>query len=277
MCRCSTFQILFSNSILNKRKLLFYSCKHYKLKHNKVIRFFSAEKIDAQKQQRSLAELIMMRESLAGFPRESFSVLFRQSLSGAELERMFEDDSTGNFEKLEMRLKTPKRPMLQKSVSKLTAIQQPVLTDKGEDEESVGTEVQQKEEAKTETQQKEKAGSWPEQEEEQRPEVEEVPESFPVLTEEEISEDVFEAEAVETRPPIQSTPEKTKEAEEENGVESPESYTEEDLANLEIIEYEFEDSNMSIKDLSIFDRSLSLADLREEQKQVITICNCSRI
>ena len=33
---------------------------------------------------------------------------FVVSLSGAELERMFEDDSTCNFEKLEMRLKTPK-------------------------------------------------------------------------------------------------------------------------------------------------------------------------
>ena len=41
------------------------------------------------------------------------------SLSGAELERMFEDDSTGNFEKLELRLKTPKRPTLQKSLVKL--------------------------------------------------------------------------------------------------------------------------------------------------------------
>ncbi len=34
------------------------------------------------------------------------------SLSGAELERMFEDDSTCNFEKLEQRLKTPKRPKM---------------------------------------------------------------------------------------------------------------------------------------------------------------------
>jgi len=52
-----------------------------------------------------------MRPSLTGFPRESFSALLRQSLSAAELERMFEDDSTGSFEKLEQRLKTPKRPL----------------------------------------------------------------------------------------------------------------------------------------------------------------------
>ena len=56
---------------------------------------------------------IMMRESLAGMPRASLSGLLRQSLTMAELDRMFEDDSTESFENLESRLKTPakkKRP-----------------------------------------------------------------------------------------------------------------------------------------------------------------------
>ena len=44
-----------------------------------------------------------MRESLSGIPRESFSALLRQSLSKAELDRMFEDDSTASFEALEKR------------------------------------------------------------------------------------------------------------------------------------------------------------------------------
>ncbi len=48
-----------------------------------------------------------------------------------------------------------------------------------------------------------------------------------------------------------------------------ESYTEEELANIEIIEYEFEDPNMSIKDLSIFDKSLSMADLRDEHQEEV--------
>lgn len=48
-----------------------------------------------------------------------------------------------------------------------------------------------------------------------------------------------------------------------------ENYTEEDLANMEIIEYEFEDPNMSLKDLSIFDKSLSMADLREEHQEEV--------
>lgn len=58
---------------------------------------------------KSRAELILMREGLMGLPRESLSALLRQSLSKAELDRMFEDDSTENFEALEKRLKTPKR------------------------------------------------------------------------------------------------------------------------------------------------------------------------
>jgi len=57
--------------------------------------------------QKSVAKMIMMRESLAGLPRASLSGLFRQSLSIAELDRMFEDDSTQSFEDLERRLKTP--------------------------------------------------------------------------------------------------------------------------------------------------------------------------
>ena len=48
-----------------------------------------------------------------------------------------------------------------------------------------------------------------------------------------------------------------------------EDFTEEDLANIEIIEYEFEDPNMSLKDLSIFDKSLSLADLRVEHQEEV--------
>ena len=42
--------------------------------------------------------------------------LFRQSLSIAELDRMFDDDSTQSFEDLERRLKTPGKT---KPISKL--------------------------------------------------------------------------------------------------------------------------------------------------------------
>ena len=62
-----------------------------------------------QKDSKSLAKMIMMRESLAGMPKESIGGLFRQSLSLAELDRLFEDDSTQSFENLETRLKTPRR------------------------------------------------------------------------------------------------------------------------------------------------------------------------
>ena len=212
----------------------------------------------------------MMRESLAGFPRESFSVLFRQSLSGAELERMFEDDSTGSFEKLELRLKTPKRPNLLKSISKLTVVQQPNLMSKDEEE------VKTKPESKEEETREEKSSMYDEKEE-QKPDMPEVPESCPVLKEKEVSDNALEEVTLETVHPVQSTPEKPKEVQstpekltevKEDEIKSPESYTEEDFANMEIIEYEFEDSNMSIRDLSIFDKSLSLADLREETKQV---------
>ena len=61
------------------------------------------------KDTKSLAKMIMMRESLAGLPKESIGGLFRQSLSLAELDRLFEDDSTQSFENLETRLKTPMR------------------------------------------------------------------------------------------------------------------------------------------------------------------------
>ena len=67
----------------------------------------------------SRAELILMREGLMGMPRESMSALLRQSLSKAELDKMFEDDSTENFEALEKRLKTPKRPKMKRTVSKI--------------------------------------------------------------------------------------------------------------------------------------------------------------
>lgn len=45
------------------------------------------------------------------------------------------------------------------------------------------------------------------------------------------------------------------------------TYTEEELAHMEVIEYEFEDPNMSLSDLGIFDRSLSLMDLREKDEE----------
>ena len=59
-----------------------------------------------QENKKSLAKMILMRESLAGLPRASLSGLFRQSLSIQELDRMFDDDSTQSFEDLERRLKT---------------------------------------------------------------------------------------------------------------------------------------------------------------------------
>ena len=70
----------------------------------------------AKKESKSLAKMIMMRESLAGLPKESLGGLFRQSLSLAELDRLFEDDSTQSFENLECRLKTPMRKALKKSI-----------------------------------------------------------------------------------------------------------------------------------------------------------------
>jgi hypothetical protein len=36
---------------------------------------------------------------------------------------------------------------------------------------------------------------------------------------------------------------------------------------MEVIEYEFEDPNMSLKDLGILDRSLSLTDLRQGEEE----------
>ena len=66
-----------------------------------------------QKDSKSLAKMIMMRESLAGMPKESIGELFRQSLSLAELDRLFEDESTESFENLETRLKRSKRYMRQ--------------------------------------------------------------------------------------------------------------------------------------------------------------------
>ena len=49
--------------------------------------------------------------------------LFRQSLSIAELDRMFDDDSTQSFEDLERRLKTPGKT---KPISKLQTPKAPV-------------------------------------------------------------------------------------------------------------------------------------------------------
>ncbi len=73
-------------------------------------------KVNKAEENKSLAQTILMRESLAGLPRASLSGLLRQSLSVAELDRMFEDDSTQSFEALEMRLKTPGKS---KSASRL--------------------------------------------------------------------------------------------------------------------------------------------------------------
>ena len=70
------------------------------------------ERPQPRQELQSRAELILMREGLMGMPRESMSALLRQSLSKAELDKMFEDDSTENFEALEKRLKTPKRPKM---------------------------------------------------------------------------------------------------------------------------------------------------------------------
>ena len=69
------------------------------------------KKTEASKEEvgRSKVELIMMREGLIGLPRDSLSTLLRQSLTPAELDKMFEDDSTQSFESLERRLKTPKK------------------------------------------------------------------------------------------------------------------------------------------------------------------------
>merc|ERR1719376_1139436 len=62
-----------------------------------------------------------MRESLAGMPRASLTGLFRQSLSMAELDRMFEDDSTESFENLESRLKTPAKKKKPESIKPVSA------------------------------------------------------------------------------------------------------------------------------------------------------------
>ena len=77
--------------------------------------FVSSNDAKEQKEHNSIAKMIMMRESLVGLPKESIGGLFRQSLSLAELDRLFEDDSTQSFESLETRLKTPKRKVMKKA------------------------------------------------------------------------------------------------------------------------------------------------------------------
>ena len=77
--------------------------------------FISSNDAKEQKEHNSIAKMIMMRESLVGLPKESIGGLFRQSLSLAELDRLFEDDSTQSFESLETRLKTPKRKVMKKA------------------------------------------------------------------------------------------------------------------------------------------------------------------
>ena len=97
-----------------------------------------------QKQEvQSRAELILMREGLMGMPRESMSALLRQSLSRAELDKMFEDDSTENFEALEKRLKTPKRPKA-RPVSKIPLPESAVTHEEKENVQPSESQVEEK-------------------------------------------------------------------------------------------------------------------------------------
>ena len=92
----------------------------------------------------SRAELILMREGLMGLPRESMSALLRQSLSRAELDKMFEDDSTENFEALEKRLKTPKRKTKIKTTLSKIPLPNVVVTDEEkENSKPAGAEVKE--------------------------------------------------------------------------------------------------------------------------------------
>ena len=194
-----------------------------------------------------------MRPSLTGFPRESFSGLFRQSLSAAELERMFEDDSTGSFEKLEQRLKTPKRPNAGKPKSNLA----------GFDRVASNVELQLKGLELKDVDASDAAGS------------------------KDSGVDAQAAEGVEAaddavqqvEPVVNVEPQQVDEKIPDDGIDKVDqtdrvdesdkfvSFTEEDLANMMVIEYEFEDPNMSLSDLSIFNKSLSLTDLREEVEE----------
>ena len=98
-----------------------------------------------QKQEvQSRAELILMREGLMGMPRESMSALLRQSLSRAELDKMFEDDSTENFEALEKRLKTPKRPKARPTASKIPLPESAVTHEEKENVQPSESQVQEK-------------------------------------------------------------------------------------------------------------------------------------
>ncbi|TRY62726.1 hypothetical protein TCAL_16591 [Tigriopus californicus] len=60
----------------------------------------------------SSADRIRLRESILALPRPSLSGWLRASLTPAELDRMFEDDSTESFEAWEKRLKTPKKALV---------------------------------------------------------------------------------------------------------------------------------------------------------------------
>merc|ERR1719228_195301 len=80
------------------------------------------------KEKKSLAKMILTRESMAGLPRASLSGLFRQSLSIAELDRMFDDDSTQSFEDLERRLKTPGKTKPIPKFQTLKPLPPPIVT-----------------------------------------------------------------------------------------------------------------------------------------------------
>ena len=195
----------------------------------------------------------MMRPSLTGFPRESFSGLFRQSLSAAELERMFEDDSTGSFEKLEQRLKTPKRPNAGKPKSNLA----------GFDRVASNVEQQLKGLELKDVDASDAAGSKDSGVDAQAAEGVEAADDA-----------VQQVEAV-----VNIEPQQVDEKIPDDGIDKVDqtdrvdesdkfvSFTEDDLANMMVIEYEFEDPNMSLSDLSIFNKSLSLTDLREEVEE----------
>ena len=191
-----------------------------------------------------------MRPSLTGFPRESFSGLFRQSLSAAELERMFEDDSTGSFEKLEQRLKTPKRPNASKPKSNLA----------GFDRVASNVELQLKGLELKDVDASDDAGSKDSGVDAQAAE-----------GVESADDAVQQVEAV-----VNIEPQQVDEKIPDDGIDKVDqvdesdkfvSFTEDDLANMMVIEYEFEDPNMSLSDLSIFNKSLSLTDLREEVEE----------
>lgn len=193
------------------------------------------------------------QDQLAGFPRESFSFLLRQSLSAAEVERMFEDDSTGNFEKLEQRLKTPKRPNLVPQVAMKASVNDV------ETARAVPAKLNIEDQLKALEIEDDQPGN--ESLDHEKGSAEEYDEKSQDV--EDIRQDVHN-DAVKHEKDIQVKSDVPNE--DSNGIKFV-TYTEEDLANMEVIEYEFEDPNMSLRDLGIFDKSLSLTDLRGEDAE----------